>query len=244
MIRLFLILPVSIFFLLGPGITYGMGSKPQKPPERRVRHRHAKPSPKTRPGVPAPKPVPVPSPDPIRGVVGEIYRQRYVLPKASAKLVDNHGNGDSRLYGTRNFRAVLNGVFYRGGGNNYYNKHAHRSNMNPLPEEGLENLCEEGFGVAVYLYSANYRSAPKTTLCRTFQGNENSLSYLQISPLDSGNGSVEQIHDLIYAHVRNPRLGPIYTHCWNGWHASGFVAATVLRQFADSLLSKQYSTGT
>ncbi|MGZ6469343.1 MAG: hypothetical protein ACXWQJ_18725 [Bdellovibrionota bacterium] len=103
--------------------------------------------------------------------------------------------------------------------------------MNPLPAEGLEHLCEEGFGDSIYLYSQNYRAARRSTHCRTFQGNENTLNYSQISPLDFKGNSLSQILDLIYQHIRNPRLGPIYTHCWNGWHASGYVAATALRQF-------------
>lgn len=63
----------------------------------------------------------------------------------SDKLVDNTGEGYDALYGTRNVRAVLNGVYYRGGANNYYNKHLKRKNSNPLPDEGLLHLCEEGF---------------------------------------------------------------------------------------------------
>lgn len=166
-------------------------------------------------------------------VVGGDYRQRYALPTASAKLVDNHGNGHDDLYGTRNFRAVLNGVYYRGGANNVYNKHQRRSNMNPLPNEGLTNLCQEGFTQAVYLYTERYSSAPKITKCRTFEGNENTLEYLQISPLNFNIADLERLHGLIYEHIRAPRLGPIYAHCWNGWHSSGYAAATALRQFCD-----------
>ena len=36
------------------------------------------------------------------------------------KATDNYGNGNLDLYGTRNFRTILHGVAYRGGGNNYY----------------------------------------------------------------------------------------------------------------------------
>jgi hypothetical protein len=35
----------------------------------------------------------------------------------------------------------------------------------------------------------------------------------------------------IYDALQDPMQGPVYTHCWNGWHASGSVAAVALRQF-------------
>jgi hypothetical protein len=145
--------------------------------------------------------------------------------------VDNRGNGYESLYGTRNLRAVLNGVYYRGGANNAYNKHGVRSNENPIPDDGLLNLCQEGFGHAVYLYSTNFSTAKKSTQCKTFDGSNNTLEYVQISPLTYRKSDLDQLHGLIYDHIRDARLGPIYDHCWNGWHASGYVAATALRQF-------------
>lgn len=171
--------------------------------------------------------------DVLLGSVGANYRARYTLASASSKLVDNHGNGFDALYGVRNFRAVLSGVYYRGGANNVYNKHKKRSNMNPLPTEGLENLCEEGFTKAVYLYAKNYSKAPKQIRCRAMDGHENTLEYVQISPLDFNGADLERLHAMIFDHIRNPRLGPIYSHCWNGWHSSGYLAATTLRQFCD-----------
>src|SRR4051812_16425061 len=71
------------------------------------------------------------------------FQQKYNLPNSSAKLVDNYGNGYEDLYGTRNVRAVLSGILYRGGANNYYHKVEPRDNHNPLPDDGLENLCKE-----------------------------------------------------------------------------------------------------
>ena len=162
---------------------------------------------------------------------GGAHRERYPLKTASEKLVDNQGNGFEKLYGVRNFRAVLNGVYYRGGANNVYNKHGKRKNSNPLPAAGLENLCEEGFSQAVYLYSTNFSGAPKSVRCRDFQGNENVLTYSQISPLSYRREDQRELLTLIHDRIRDPRRGPIYDHCWNGWHASGFVAAITLRQF-------------
>jgi hypothetical protein len=230
---IFLIVLVAPSFCL-PFSSYGMGSKPQRPAPTRQIHRDKNPvqSPAPKPS-PIVKPIPTPKQTPGDGrrVVGALYRERYAMLTAGTKLVDNHGNGFDRLYGVRNFRAVLNGVFYRGGANNYFNKHHRRSNMNPLPTEGLTNLCEEGFGHAVYLYSTNFSSAPKSVHCRIFQGNDNTLEYLQISVLDARNQGLDQLLGLVYQHIRNPRLGPIYDHCWNGWHASGFISAITLRQF-------------
>jgi hypothetical protein len=166
-------------------------------------------------------------------VAGLTYRQRYHISDASQKLVNNQGDGFEALYGVRNFRAVLNGVYYRGGANNVYNKQGKRKNSNPLTNRGLENLCEEGFSQAVYLYPTNYSGAAKTIRCRDFRGNENVLSYAQVSPLSYRREDQRLLLNMINERVRDPRQGPIYDHCWNGWHASGFVAAITLRQFCD-----------
>ena len=164
-------------------------------------------------------------------VAGVAYRTRYPLADASAKLVDNRGEGREALYGVRNFRSVLNGVYYRGGANNVYNKYGKRNNSNPLTNAALTNLCQEGFTQAVYFYSTNFAGAAKTTRCRDFRGNDNVLTYSQISPLSYRRADQRVLLTMIHDRVRDSRLGPIYGHCWNGWHASGFVAAITLRQF-------------
>ncbi|RZA00825.1 MAG: hypothetical protein EOP11_17940, partial [Proteobacteria bacterium] len=163
-------------------------------------------------------------------VIGEATRARYgKLKDATAKLVDDRGNGFEALYGVRNFRAVLNGVYYRGGANNYYHRTNKRGNENPLPNDGLMNLCEEGFTDAVYLYPTNAGTAPKITRCRTADGAENVLNYQQITGLDAKNN--RKLLTIVQNHLRNERLGGVYMHCWNGWHASGYAAAITLRQF-------------
>lgn len=162
---------------------------------------------------------------------GDVYRKRYHLTTALQKLVDNRGNGYERLYGVRNFRAVLNGVYYRSGANNAYHRQNKRANSNPMPTDGLKNLCEEGFGRAVYLYSTNYNSAPRSVSCTTFAGQRNELSYLKGNALGGRDGDVKLLIAMIHEHIVNPQLGPIVDHCWNGWHASGFVAAITLRQY-------------
>lgn len=157
----------------------------------------------------------------------QFYQKRYPLRDANQKHVDNQGNGDERVYGTRNMRAVLNGVLYRGGANNKYNKYGVRDNRNPLPNVGVKNLCEEGFSEGIYLYSLNYGSAPPQTICKSVQGN-NRFNYNQISPYNSA--GLKAIFTSVKK-VINGVGGPIYMHCWNGWHASGLASALALRQF-------------
>ena len=160
------------------------------------------------------------------GFDADYYHQRYGLSDPYQKRVDDHGNGYEALYGVRNFREVLNGVLFRGGANNSYNRDGLRRNKNPLPKNGLADLCAGGFQTAIYLYSTNYSKAASQTSCASLRGN-NTLHYLQM-----GYGSKSrQILEMIHAAILNPALGPIYVHCWNGWHASGFISALALRQF-------------
>ncbi len=155
---------------------------------------------------------------------------RYNLKTPDQKLVTNQGEGYENLYGTRNLRPILANTVYRGGANNKYNRYSTRSNQNPLPTIGLDNLCKEGFEHAVYLYSNNFSTAPKKVHCvnrRT--GKANSLEYLQIGPYNEK--SVREILSIIHQKVKNPGAGAAYVHCWNGWHASGLISAYTLRQF-------------
>jgi hypothetical protein len=162
---------------------------------------------------------------------GADYRARYARPDAKSKLVDNHGNGFEPLYGTRNVRAVLSGIYYRGGANNAYNRSHKRANQNPLPNEGLQNLCEEGFSTALYLYSTHFSTAPHTVNCKMNDGSSNQLVYKQVSILSASNTQIHDVLALILSSLRDPNKGPIYAHCWNGWHASGMTAAFTLKQF-------------
>ena len=59
------------------------------------------------------------------------YKSKYNSNCVQDKITDNQGNGFEDLYGTRNFRVILHGVAYRGGGNNYYHRSNKRSNKNP-----------------------------------------------------------------------------------------------------------------
>lgn len=161
----------------------------------------------------------------------DFYSDRYNLQNVDEKLINNVGNGFEPLYGTRNFRQVLRGVVFRGGANNSYNKHFKRPNMNPLPPDGLANLCSEGFQSAVYLYTTNFDTADKLIACRNLHGEKIKLKYHQhtITNLDQAYKALRLVHQ----HLMDPKLGPIYLHCWNGWHSSGLISAYSLRQFCN-----------
>jgi hypothetical protein len=157
------------------------------------------------------------------------YQQRYPLKNDTTKLVDNYGRGYEDLYGTRNFRVVLNGVMYRGGANNDFNRNGKRANHNPLPNEGLKNLCEEGFSQSVYLYTTNFKTAPPVTNCKSARNEQWSLKYTQLSPYKDA--EIRKMLELVYNTIFDSSKGPVYMHCWNGWHASGMISAMALRQF-------------
>lgn len=155
----------------------------------------------------------------------QYYTELFGLPCGEDKATDNRGNGNDLLYGTRNFRTILHGAAYRGGGNNYYHETDKRNNKNPMPNDGLNNLADLKFSSAVYLYSTNFETAPVTT-----KGKEgNTLNYYQIG----GNTQEEmrEILEMVHTSITQPESGPVYLHCWNGWHQSGYVSAVVLRQF-------------
>lgn len=155
------------------------------------------------------------------------YIKRYSAENVFTKITDTKGNGDARLYGTRNFRVVLHGALYRGGANNHAHRTNPRDNQNPMQEDGLDNLCAEGFSTAIYAYTTRYKTAVSNRSCKSFDGKSNALEYLS---LDAFKNNYE-IMKLVFDSINDPRRGPVYFHCWNGWHASGFAAATALMQF-------------
>jgi outer membrane protein OmpA-like peptidoglycan-associated protein len=154
------------------------------------------------------------------------YKLKYKADCVQDKITDNRGNGFEGLYGTRNFRAILHGVAYRGGGNNYYHRSNKRNNKNPLPIDGLNNLLKNGFSTSVYLYNENFESAPKFLIDNE---KRDTLHYYQLG----GNNSSELDSILMFTYnaIINEDVGPVYLHCWNGWHQSGFVSAVLLKQF-------------
>lgn len=156
------------------------------------------------------------------------YKSKYKVTNLTDKIVDNFGNGYEELYGLRNVRTLLFGAVYRGGGNNFYHKTNKRDNSMPLPQDGLEHLAEQGFSTAIYLYGKNFENSPNIIVS---QDKKDTLLYIQNTLSNS-----KQIYDflkIIYNVIKNPDKGPVYIHCWNGWHQSGYASAMILMQFAD-----------
>lgn len=156
------------------------------------------------------------------------YKNKYKVNCLNQKITDNFGNGNNSLYGTRNMKPILHGIAYRGGANNFYHKTNKRDNHNPLPLDGLFNLTEQGFSKAVYLYSKNFS---KTDTLFISKNGKDTLRYYQNSGNDS-NG-LRSLLEMVYQSIKEPDTGPVYLHCWNGWHQSGYIAAAILMQFCD-----------
>jgi outer membrane protein OmpA-like peptidoglycan-associated protein len=157
------------------------------------------------------------------------YKERYLETDLMYKVTDNKGNGFDSLYGTRNMRPVLHGVAYRGGANNYYHKTDKRNNHNPLPLDGMHGLCTEGFSAGVYLYRNNFEESPLGDVCNCVDDSWNNFGYYQYDYYDSSH--VYQMLKLTHDAATKKDVGPVYLHCWNGWHASGFISAVILKQF-------------
>lgn len=156
----------------------------------------------------------------------ENYKEKYKVNCANEKITDNHGNGFDDLYGTRNMRVILHGVAYRGGANNAFHKTNKRDNRNPLPHDGLVNLCKQGFSTAVYLYGKNFETADKKIIS---DDKKDTLLYIQNSV--SNPKQMKEIFRIIQYIIQHPEHGPVYLHCWNGWHQSGYISAAILMQF-------------
>lgn len=170
----------------------------------------------------------------------EKWKKLIPLKDVYTKQVDNYGNGDESLYGLRNLRLVLHGVYYRGGANNYYHKEDPRENMNPLPDDGLQNLCEKGFAMATYFYSKNFQTAPPKFTCNS--PNASSKHEFTYQQKTAENKKLhESILKDIYNRIKGKVAGPIYGHCWNGWHASGMIAAISLQQFCGWSQTEAYN---
>ena len=146
------------------------------------------------------------------------------------RIVDNKGNGNENLYGTRNFRVVLYDLVYRGGGNNFHLKDTIPKYYlwNPMPLYGIDALKKSGFDQAVYLYSYNFdywypkkRIDSLQKIGFTYKCEPKLKTYL--------NSYFKEL----MAHANDSTSGYIYIHCWNGWHQSGLLSAYTLMQFCD-----------
>ncbi len=132
--------------------------------------------------------------------------------------------GKHKTLGLNYFKPVILGVLYRGGSAG--TRRANDNDSGVLTRTQLMALCEAGFSKAVYAYGKSKYMIPQVS-CVTREGKQNTLSYEGVSYNDK-NRFVEIIDDVI-----RYNKGPVYDHCWNGWHASGELAAVALKQFCD-----------
>jgi hypothetical protein len=153
------------------------------------------------------------------------FSSRYGVSDPYTKIVDNQGKGEERLYGVRNARLLFRNIL-RGGANNAFHRDHPRENQNPLPDDALKHLCEEGFTDAFYLYSKNFKTAPVETQCVRENGTPGKLRYRQLTYNRSETEILTRIRELLLSGE-----GGLYLHCWNGWHASGYLSAISRMQF-------------
>lgn len=106
----------------------------------------------------------------------------------------------------KNQQNVLGGVLTRAG----------VAGQQQLSDQQLSTLCEQGYSHAFFLYSG---ASPRTIRCSRGQISYRSVSWLNPAP----------ILEAINAGLKGG--GRVFVHCFNGAHASGFVAAVALRQF-------------
>ena len=145
------------------------------------------------------------------------------------KYVSNQGAGDSYLTGIRNMRTVLKGVLYRGGGNNKFNTVCRRDNNNPISTQSLINMSSYGFKDVVYLYNKNFNYYYSENVLKYL--NDLGIQYQSIVPGDDT--LAYTLLSRVFDHINHPEKGPVYLHCWNGWHMSGLISAYALMQFCD-----------
>lgn len=131
----------------------------------------------------------------------------------STDLIQHASQMNQPIKELKNFKVVIPGVLYRGGNSG--------GGTMPLSTKGLNTLCEKGFSQAVYMYPDSFAQAGKASCdieYTTFGGAIRDRSKIE--------GFLKRVHSVIVN-----KKGPLYIHCWNGWHASGEMAAMALMQF-------------
>jgi len=123
----------------------------------------------------------------------------------------------SGIPGLRNVRTVMGGILSRGGGPAY----------KMLSERSMRGLCEQGFSGGVYAYDDGY-TGPTSVDCVDASGVARRFEYQSIG--FRSRRDRQQFMALLYDVILQNK-GPVYVHCWNGWHASGEMSALALMQF-------------
>jgi hypothetical protein len=125
-------------------------------------------------------------------------------------------------FGLNYFKPVMLGVLYRGGSAG--TRRANDPESGVLNRDQLQALCRAGFSKVVYAYGRSRHIVPRTS-CTRHDGQPNELSYEGIRYDDKAH-FVRAVDEAL-----RQKQGPVYDHCWNGWHASGELAAVALKQF-------------
>lgn len=128
-------------------------------------------------------------------------------------LMTNSEATQEQVTGLKNYRVVIPGVLYRGGNSS--------SGPVPLNEIGLKSLKAKNFSAAVYMYPHSWDKKPR---------NSKGIDYTSFGPDTRSRPHVKNFLTKVKDIIENKR-GPMYVHCWNGWHASGEMAAYALMQF-------------
>lgn len=131
-----------------------------------------------------------------------------------AELMNNAPTTHEKVEGLKDFRVVIPGVLYRGGNSG--------GGQQPLKAHGLKSLCDKGFSEAVYMYPNNFSERTATNAC----GLKYKVFGTSIKDQKAIYNFLAQVKNVI-----DTGKGPLYVHCWNGWHASGEMAAYALMQF-------------
>ena len=49
-----------------------------------------------------------------------------------------------------------------------------------------------------------------------------------VSSLGNNKKEVRTLLEMTYESIKKANKGPLYLHCWNGWHQSGYISALLL----------------
>lgn len=120
----------------------------------------------------------------------------------------------------RQLLTVMPGVLDRAGG---------AGGLTQLTSTALQGLCESGFSLAVYAYATPFTPIAPIRCTNKLTGQPNTLEYIAGTASQAAFKSA--VMNRIKQVVDDPSRGPVLVHCWNGFHASGEIAAVALRQF-------------
>ena len=114
----------------------------------------------------------------------------------------------ARAQQVRNLKEVISGAFARSG----------TTHQKPFDDAALVGLCNQGYSLAVYVYAGG-RNAEVTC------GGGRKLTYLNITRWQDANNILSRADSVLQNGDK------VLVHCWNGIHASKYVAAAALNRY-------------